>query len=264
MHNNVITVENLSKRYLLGHREQQHVTFRDMLTREAKNFARKSLDLAHGREIVQGDEIEEFWALQDVSFDVQKGEVLGIIGRNGAGKSTLLKVIAGIYIPGQGEVTVEGKIASLIGGSLGIDPELTGRENIELRGLFLGLSKAEIRRRLEDIIDFTELGSFIDLPFRTYSAGMRARLDFAISTSIQAEILLLDEGLGVGDASFVDKASKRMDSLARAAGIVVVASHSEELLRQTCSEAALMDAGQILAIGTIDEVFTRYNSSRAA
>ena len=133
-----------------------------------------------------------------------------------------------------------------------------------MRGLFLGLNKAEIRRRLEDIIDFTELGPFIDLPFRTYSAGMRARLDFAISTSIQAEILLLDEGLGVGDASFVDKASKRMDSLARAAGIVVVASHSEELLRQTCSEAALMDAGQILAIGTIDEVFTRYNASLAA
>src|SRR6476469_9532620 len=149
-------------------------------------------------------------ALDHVDLTIEHGSRLGLVGRNGVGKSTLLHVIAGIYVPGQGDVIVEGKIASLFGGSLGIDPELTGRENIELRGLFLGLTKADIRRRLEEVIDFTELGPFIDLPFRTYSAGMRARLDFAISTSIHADILLVDEGLGVGDASFIDKASQRM------------------------------------------------------
>ena len=162
--------------------------------------------------------------------------------------------------PRQARLHVEGKVASLFGSSLGIDPELTGRENIELRGLFLGLTKADIRKRIDEVIDFTELGSFIDMPFRTYSTGMRARLDFAISTSIRAEILLLDEGLGAGDASFVEKANQRLATLAEAAGIVVLASHSDELLRKTCTTAALLDAGRVLEIGTVDQVLERYNS----
>ncbi len=147
-------------------------------------------------------------ALDGVDLTIEHGTRIGLVGRNGVGKSTLLRVIAGIYVPEVGKVAVTGKIASLLGGSLGIDPELSGRENIELRGLYLGLSKTEIRARMDDVIDFTELGSFIDMPFRAYSAGMRARLDFAISTAIEAEILLIDEGLGVGDASFIDKANR--------------------------------------------------------
>lgn len=202
-------------------------------------------------------------ALDRVDLAIAHGTRLGLVGRNGVGKTTLLHVIAGIYVPEAGKVAVDGKIASLFG-SLGIDPELSGRENIELRGLYLGLTKADIRKRTEEIIDFTELGSFIDMPFRAYSAGMRARLDFAISTSIQAEILLLDEGLGVGDASFIEKANQRLVSFADSAGIVVVASHSEELLRGICTTAALMEQGRILAIGPIEEVLELYHASLAA
>ncbi len=203
-------------------------------------------------------------ALDGVNLTIEHGTRIGLVGRNGVGKSTLLRVVAGIYVPEAGKVVVTGKIASLLGGSLGIDPELSGRENIELRGLYLGLSKTEIRARMDDVIDFTELGSFIDMPFRAYSAGMRARLDFAISTAIEAEILLIDEGLGVGDASFIDKANQRLEKLADRAGIVVVATHSEPLLRKTCTQAAFMEAGRILAIGSVNEVLERYNASLAA
>jgi ABC-2 type transport system ATP-binding protein len=203
-------------------------------------------------------------ALDHIDLTIEHGTRVGLIGRNGAGKSTLLHVIAGIYAPEAGEVRVEGKVATLLGGSPGIDPELTGRENLELRGLYLGLSRAEIDERLGEVIDFTELRDFIDMPLRAYSAGMRARLDFAISTSIEAEILLLDEGFGVGDAGFIHKANERLERLATRAGIVVFASHSEVLLRKMCTRAAFMEAGQIRAIGDLDEVLARYQASLAA
>jgi ABC-2 type transport system ATP-binding protein/lipopolysaccharide transport system ATP-binding protein len=203
-------------------------------------------------------------ALDRVDLDIEHGTRIGLIGRNGAGKSTLLHVLAGVYVPESGMVSVEGKVATLFGGSLGIDPELSGRENIELRGLYLGLSKREIRERMDEVIAFTELGPFIEMPFRAYSAGMRARLDFAISTAIEAKILLLDEGLGAGDASFIEKANERVKKLADAAGIIVVATHSEVLLRTICSKAALMEAGRILTIGDVDEVLAVYHASLAA
>ncbi len=203
-------------------------------------------------------------ALDRIDLTIEHGTRIGLVGRNGVGKSTLLRVIAGIYAPDAGKVEVDGKIASLLGGSLGVDPELSGRENIELRGLFLGLSKTEIAQRMEDVVEFTELGAFIDMPFRAYSAGMRARLDFAISTAIEAEIFLLDEGLGAGDASFIDKANQRLERLAAAAGIIVVATHSEALLRKTCTTAAFMEAGRIVALGSVDEVLKLYHASLAA
>jgi ABC-type polysaccharide/polyol phosphate transport system ATPase subunit len=203
-------------------------------------------------------------ALDRVDLAIEHGTRIGLIGRNGAGKSTLLHVLAGIYVPESGNVAVQGKVATLFGNSLGIDPELSGRENIELRGLYLGLSKRDIEERLDEVIAFTELGAFIDMPFRAYSAGMRARLDFAISTVIEAEILLLDEGLGAGDASFIEKANERMQKLAAAAGIIVVATHSEALLRAICTKAALMEAGRILAVGDVEEVLAAYHASIAA
>jgi ABC-2 type transport system ATP-binding protein/lipopolysaccharide transport system ATP-binding protein len=203
-------------------------------------------------------------ALDRVDLTIEHGTRIGLIGRNGAGKSTLLHVLAGIYVPESGRVEVQGKVASLFGGSFGIDPELSGRENIELRGLYLGLTKSEIRERMEEVVAFTELGAFIEMPFRVYSAGMRARLDFAISTAIEAEILLLDEGFGAGDASFIEKANERVAMLAAAAGIIVVATHSEALLRMTCTKAAFMEAGRIIAVGDLDEVLAAYHASLTA
>jgi ABC-2 type transport system ATP-binding protein/lipopolysaccharide transport system ATP-binding protein len=202
-------------------------------------------------------------ALDRLTLAVEHGSRIGLIGRNGAGKSTLLRVMAGIYPPEQGQIIVDGKLA-LFGGSLGVDPDLTGRENIELRALYLGITKAEIRERIEEIIEFTELGAFIDMPFRTYSAGMRARLDFAVSTCVETDILLIDEGLGAGDASFLDKARQRLAKLTGGAGIVVLATHSEGLLRSTCEDAALLEAGRILEIGPVEQVLKAYRASYAA
>jgi ABC-2 type transport system ATP-binding protein/lipopolysaccharide transport system ATP-binding protein len=202
-------------------------------------------------------------ALESVNLSIEHGSRVGLIGRNGVGKSTLLRVIGGIYMPEQGKVFADGRIA-LFGGSFGIDPELTGRENIELRGLYLGLSRSEIRAKLDEIIAFTELGPFIDMPFRTYSAGMRARLDFAVSTSVETDILLIDEGLGGGDASFLEKARRRLNSLTDAAGIVMLATHSENLLRKSCDQAVLMEAGRVIAVGLVDEVLRQYRDSYAA
>jgi lipopolysaccharide transport system ATP-binding protein len=185
MSNNVITVEDLSKCYLVGHREhQEHTTFREMLTREAKSFARKAIDLVHGRQIVQGDEIEEFWALEDVSFEVHKGEVLGIIGRNGAGKSTLLKILSRITEPTRGRVRIRGRVASLLEVGTGFHPELTGRENIYLNGAILGMTKLEIRKKFDEIVAFSEVERFLDTPVKRYSSGMYVRLAFAVVSKV--------------------------------------------------------------------------------
>ena len=196
--------------------------------------------------------------LEDVSAEIVHGERVALVGRNGAGKTTMLRVMAGIYEPVAGTATVEGKVAPLFEVALGMDPESTGYENIVLRGLYLGLSKAEIRAKADEIAEFTELGSFLSLPLRTYSAGMQARLSFAVSTCIDPEILLLDEGIGAGDAAFLEKARKRLNAFVARAGILVLASHSDTLVRQLCTRALLLDQGRIVACGPVDEVLARY------
>jgi ABC-2 type transport system ATP-binding protein len=188
-------------------------------------------------------------ALDGVSLSLKRGDRLALLGRNGAGKSTLLRVIAGIYEPTTGSVAVRGRLAALLGGSPGVDPDSTGRENIILRGLYLGLTKAEINEQIEPIIEFTELGSFIDLPLRTYSTGMRARLLFGIATAVVPEILLLDEGIGAGDAAFIEKANKRLNEFVGNTGIVVLASHSEGLVSQFCNKYVLLERGKIASSG---------------
>jgi len=188
-------------------------------------------------------------ALDGVTLSFRHGDRVGLIGHNGAGKTTLLRLLAGIYEPTGGTVRVDGHVAPLFDITLGMDPEGTGYENIMLRGLFLGLSEREIEERMDAIAEFTELGGFLDLPIRTYSAGMRIRLAFAVSTSIDPDILLLDEGIGAGDAAFLEKANRRLQEFTSRAAIIVLASHSEQLVKQVCSTAVLMDHGRVVSTG---------------
>jgi ABC-2 type transport system ATP-binding protein/lipopolysaccharide transport system ATP-binding protein len=197
-------------------------------------------------------------ALENVSLAVAHGDRLGLVGHNGAGKTTLLRVIAGIYEPTSGSVAVDGRTVPIFDLGAGMDPESTGYQNIMFRGLYLGLSRADIRARVEEIADFTELGSFLHMPIRTYSNGMHARLAFAISTCVEPEILLLDESIGAGDAAFLLKARSRLEKFIDQSGIMVLATHSEPMMRDLCNKAVLLEHGRIVTIGSVDDVFSSY------
>ena len=199
-------------------------------------------------------------ALDNVSLHLRHGDRVGLIGHNGAGKTTLLRAMAGIYEPEEGRVAIDGHVAPLFDIALGMDPESTGRENITLRGLYLGMSPVEIGQKLDEIAEFTELGSFLDLPMRTYSAGMRIRLAFAIVTSIKPDILLLDEGIGAGDAAFLAKAQERLTEFLGSAGIVVLASHSDHLVKSLCTRCVLLNHGKVISQGETEDMLKEYES----
>ena len=197
-------------------------------------------------------------ALSGVSFTLRTGDRLGLVGGNGAGKSTLLKVLAGVYRPAVGEVLVRGKITSCFDLLPGLDLEDTGYENIVSGCLLLGLPRDSIERTIADVEEFSELGEYLGLPVRTYPAGMMARLGFALATAVEPGILLVDEGIGAGDARFAKRASARLEAFVERSSILVVASHSETLLRDWCNKAALLEAGRLVLIGGIDEVLKAY------
>ncbi len=199
-------------------------------------------------------------ALEDVSFQIRDGERVGLLGHNGAGKTTLLRVLSGVYHPSSGNADINGEIGSLIDISLGIDPEATGRENIFIRGGLLGMKRKEIADNLESIINFSELGDFIDMPLRTYSTGMHLRLAFSVSTILRPEILLMDEWLSVGDESFRNKMQKRMNELVHSSNILVIASHSQELLRQICNRIIWFEHGKIKKDGEAAAILDEYFS----
>jgi len=198
-------------------------------------------------------------ALEGITLSIKKGDRLGLIGPNGGGKTTLLRVMAGVYEPTSGHIKIEGRVSPLFNISLGMDMDDTGYENIFNVGLFLGMTNREIRQKTSEIEEFTDLGGFLNLPVRTYSSGMMVRLSFAIATSLHPEILLLDEGLGAGDAKFADKAKKRMEELVARASLIVLASHGDALIKQMCNKAALLDKGKLIAFGETDEVIDIYH-----
>jgi len=203
----VVKAENLGKKYVIGHQaaNTRYVALRDVLTRNARSIWHKTRDLLQGRAIIPGANLEEVWALRDVSFEIRRGEVVGIIGRNGAGKSTLLKILSRITEPTEGRVRIRGRVASLLEVGTGFHPELTGRENIFLNGAILGMRKVEIRKKFDEIVAFAEVERFLDVPVKRFSSGMYMRLAFAVAAYLEPEILLVDEVLTVGDASFEKK-----------------------------------------------------------
>ena len=203
-------------------------------------------------------------ALDGVSFALQNGDRLGLIGHNGAGKSTLLKVLAGVYKPDSGSIQVEGRVSPLFNSAPGLDPDDNGYENITTCGMFLGMTSDEINRKLPDIVALCELGEYLDLPVRTYSNGMVARLAFAIATSIDPDILLLDEGLGAGDAAFAERADARMRALIQRTRILVLASHSDALIKSICTRAILLEKGRLIAAGPVDDVLDCYHGRLTA
>ncbi len=252
----VISVENLSKRYIIGHQRQGYTNLRDVLAEGAKRFTHK---LTHPFAAPQDDPThEEFWALKDVSFDIQQGDRVGIIGRNGAGKSTLLKILSRITEPTSGKVSIRGRVASLLEVGTGFHPELTGRENIYLNGAILGMSRAEISMKFDEIVAFAEVEKFLDTPVKRYSSGMYVRLAFAVAAHLEPEILIVDEVLAVGDAQFQKKCMGKMEDVGREGRTVLFVSHNMVALKSLCEKAIWLNAGNMIENGKTEEVVSNY------
>ncbi|MCZ6446321.1 MAG: ABC transporter ATP-binding protein [Planctomycetota bacterium] len=227
----------------------------------SRSFKKTLISMGSGGRICRdaGDRIY-VQALHNISFHIDHGDRVGLVGPNGAGKTTLLRVLAGVYEPTDGIVRRVGHVSSLFDATLGMHTEATGYENIILRGLLLGYSPQEIRLRTDEIAEFTELGDYLAMPVRTYSSGMMLRLAFAVSTCIDPEILVMDEWMAVGDAQFARKAEQRMENLLGSVGILVLASHSPELIKRVCNKAILLTHGQLCTAGEVDEVLQRYEA----
>lgn len=252
----VITVENLSKKYNIGHQQEGNKTLRDVLAHGAKRFTRK---LCHPfSDTTSGTTYEEFWALKDVSFDIQAGDRVGIIGCNGAGKSTLLKILSRITEPTSGKISIKGRVASLLEVGTGFHPELTGRENIFLNGAILGMSKAEIKNKFDEIVAFAEVEKFLDTPVKRYSSGMYVRLAFAVTAHLEPEILIVDEVLAVGDVHFQKKCLGKMGDVANEGRTILFVSHNMVALKSLCEKAIWLNAGRVIEIGHSKEVVSKY------
>jgi ABC-type polysaccharide/polyol phosphate transport system ATPase subunit len=265
----IITVEGLSKRYLIAHNAERqghrrYTALRDVIGRAVRNIPRQTLHMLRGRQIVQGDQTEEFWALKNVSFEVKQGEVIGIIGRNGAGKSTLLKILSRITEPTEGRIVLRGRVGSLLEVGTGFHPELTGRENIFLNGAILGMSRREISKKFDEIVDFSEVEQFLDTPVKRYSSGMYVRLAFAVAAHLEPDILVVDEVLAVGDTEFQKKCLGKMDEVSRRDGrTVLFVSHNLAAIAEMADRALLLHAGSIAIDGSVTEALSTYLSRGA-
>jgi lipopolysaccharide transport system ATP-binding protein len=261
-----ITVENLGKSYLVGHQArggERYTALRDVMARNFRSFARKTRDMLKGTPIVQGDEVEEFWALRGVNFEVNRGDVVGVIGRNGAGKSTLLKLLSRITEPTEGRIRIHGRVASLLEVGTGFHPELSGRENIYLNGAILGMTRAEIRTKFDEIVAFAEVERFLDTPVKRYSSGMYVRLAFAVAAHLEPEILVVDEVLAVGDAEFQKKCLGKMRDVAGHGRTVLFVSHNMAAIRALCPRSLLLVSGHLEAAGETPDVVLKYVDTHA-
>ena len=253
----VIKIENLSKKYIISHEKNgaSYGTLRDSL---AGSF--KKLNPFSGESFFSNDSKEEFWALKDINLEIRQGEKVGIIGRNGAGKSTLLKILSRITEPTTGSVKIKGRIASLLEVGTGFHPELSGRENIYLNGAILGMTKAEIKRKFDEIVEFSGVEKFLDTPVKRYSSGMYVRLAFAVAAHLESEILLIDEVLAVGDAEFQKKCLGKMDDVAKQGRTVIFVSHNMGAIRQLCERGIILQKGLIESNNSIPLVLEAYHN----
>ena len=253
----VISVENLSKKYIIGHQKQErYTTLRDVLANGARQAAHK---LAHPFAAPENDPTyEEFWALKDVSFDIQQGDRVGIIGRNGAGKSTLLKILSRITEPTSGQIKIRGRVSSLLEVGTGFHPELSGRENIFLNGAILGMSRAEINKKFDEIVAFAEVEKFLDTPVKRYSSGMYVRLAFAVAAHLEPEILILDEVLAVGDAQFQKKCMGKMEDVGKEGRTILFVSHNMAAIKTLCSKAVVLSKGLMIFQGGVEGAVDQY------
>lgn len=255
----VIRVERLSKRYRIGHETREpYLALRDVMTDVVKNVGRRILRPA--RRGVRKRTTEEIWALKDVSFDVRQGDRIGIIGRNGAGKSTLLKLLSRITEPSEGCVRIKGRIGSLLEVGTGFHPELTGRENIFLNGAILGMTRADIRKNFDAIVDFSEIEKFLDTPVKRYSSGMYVRLAFAVAAHLDPDILVVDEVLAVGDAQFQKKCLGKMEEAGKEGRTVLFVSHNLAAVRTLCNRGLLLEQGILALSANSNEVVAKYLS----
>lgn len=251
----VIKIEHLGKKYVLRHHtKESYVTLRDVISNKFKSIVSRKRDN-------ERNSSEEFWALKDVSFEIHKGEKIGIIGRNGAGKSTLLKILSQIMEPSTGKVTINGTIASLLEVGTGFHPELSGRENIYLNGAILGMSKREIESKFDEIVTFSEVEKFLDTPVKRYSSGMYVRLAFSVAAHLDPDILIIDEVLAVGDAAFQKKCLQKIEEISGKGKTVLFVSHNMNTVMKLCTKAILLNMGQVEAMGDVELVVDSYYRS---
>jgi lipopolysaccharide transport system ATP-binding protein len=262
-----ITVENIGKKYSIYHQQREgYTSLRDALTNNLTTFSKKLFAPLKKNNYVSRTlipEVEDFWALSGVSFEVKQGDRIGIIGRNGAGKSTLLKILSRITEPTTGSIRIKGRVVSLLEVGTGFHPELTGRENIFLNGAILGMCRNEIRSKFDAIVDFSEIERFLDTPVKRYSSGMYVRLAFAVAAHLEPEILIVDEVLAVGDSAFQKKCLGKMGEVGKEGRTVLFVSHNMSAVSTLCSQVMLLDAGKIARKGEVTDVIKYYNDNIA-
>jgi lipopolysaccharide transport system ATP-binding protein len=258
MGDTVIRVENLSKKYVLSHQQEgrSYKALRDVITDGVKSLVKPFTQNSKFK--TQNFSKEEFWALKDVSFEIKQGDRVGIIGRNGAGKSTLLKVLSRITEPTSGSIKIRGRVASLLEVGTGFHPELTGRENIFLNGAILGMSREEIKRKFDEIVDFAEVERFLDTPVKRYSSGMYVRLAFAVAAHLEPEVLIVDEVLAVGDSQFQKKCLGKMQSVASEGRTVIFVSHQMAAINNLCSSCLVLKGGELEFYGQTEQGIRHY------